>query len=68
MFGFESEAFFDSILKTLQENIDIKIFSTWPLETTLWWNGPWVIPFQNCVRQSQPPANMVAVTKIKKGV
>jgi peptidyl-prolyl cis-trans isomerase D len=27
MFGFESEAFFDSILKTLQENIDIKIFS-----------------------------------------
>jgi hypothetical protein len=19
--------------------------TTWPLETKLWWNGPWVIPF-----------------------
>ena len=48
----------------------LKIFSsdtTWPLETKLWWNGPWVIPFQNCVRQSRPPTNMVAVTKNKKG-
>ena len=48
----------------------LKIFSsetTWPLETKLWWNGPLVIPFQNCVRQSRPPTNMVAVTKNKKG-
>jgi hypothetical protein len=37
------------------------------LETKLWWNGPWVIPFQNCVRQFRPPTNMVAVTKNKKG-
>jgi hypothetical protein len=47
-----------------------KIFSsetTWPLETKLWWNSPWVIPFQNCVRQSRTPTNMVAVTKNKKG-
>jgi hypothetical protein len=47
----------------------LKIFSfetTWPDETKLWWNGPWVIPFQNCVRQSRPPTNMVAVTKNKK--
>jgi hypothetical protein len=39
----------------------------WPLETKLWWNGPWVIPFQNCVRQSRPSTNMVAVAKNKKG-
>jgi hypothetical protein len=28
----------------------LKIFSsetTWPLETKLWWNGLWVIAFQN---------------------
>ena len=48
-----------------------KIFSsetTWPLKTKLWWNGPLVIPFQNCVRQSRPPTNMVAVTKKKGGM
>jgi hypothetical protein len=48
----------------------LKLFSsetTWPLETKLWWNGPWMIPFQNCVRQSRPPTNMVVVTKNKKG-
>jgi hypothetical protein len=48
----------------------LKIFSsetTWPLETKLWWNGPWVVPFQNCIWQSRPPTNMVAVTKNKKG-
>ena len=47
----------------------LQIFSsetTWPPETKLWWNGPWVMPFQNCVRQSRPPTNMVAVTKNKK--
>jgi hypothetical protein len=41
--------------------------TTWPLKTKLWWNGLLVIPFQNCVRQSRPPTNMVAVTKNKKG-
>ena len=41
--------------------------TTWPLKTKLWWNGPWMIPFQNCVRQSRPPTYMVAVTKNKKG-
>jgi hypothetical protein len=47
-----------------------KIFSsetTWPIKTKLWWNDPWVIPFQNCVRQTRPPTNMAAVTKNKKG-
>ncbi len=47
----------------------LSIFSsetTWPLKTKLGWNGPLVTPFQNCVRQSLPPTNMVAVTKNKK--
>jgi hypothetical protein len=47
----------------------LRIFSsetTWPFKTKLWWNRPLVITFQNCVRQSRPPTNMVAVTKNKK--
>jgi hypothetical protein len=47
----------------------LRIFSsktTWPLKINLWWNGSWVIPFQNCVRQSQPPTNMALLLKIKK--
>jgi hypothetical protein len=31
----------------------ILIFSsetTGPIATKLWWNGPWMAPFQNCVR------------------
>jgi hypothetical protein len=48
----------------------LKIFSsetTWPLKTTLWWNGPWVIPFQNCVRQSDLQPTWSLLLKIKKG-
>ena len=48
----------------------LKIFSsetTWPLKTKLWWNGPWVIPFQNCVRQSRQPTNMATVAKNRNG-
>jgi hypothetical protein len=28
-------------------------------------DGPWVGPFQNCVRQPRPPLKMAAVTKIE---
>jgi hypothetical protein len=33
-----------------------KIFSetTEPISTKLCWNDPWVVPFQNCVRQCRP--------------
>ena len=34
-----------------------KIFSsetTEPISTKLCWNDPWVVPFQNCVRQYRP--------------
>ena len=37
--------------------------TTGPIWTKLWWNGPWVIPFQNCVRQPRPPFKMAAITK-----
>ena len=39
-----------------------------PVDQTLVWNGPWVTPFQNCIRQSRPPTNMAAATKNKKGM
>jgi hypothetical protein len=59
------------LLKTVRSStITKKIFSsetTRSIKTKLWWNGPWVIPFQNCVRQSRPPTNIAAVTKNKKG-
>ena len=43
-----------------------KIFSsetTEPISTKLCWNDPWVVPFQNCVRQRRPVSKMAAITK-----
>ena len=43
-----------------------KIFSsetTEPISTKLCWNDPWVVPFQNCVRQRRPVSKMAAMTK-----
>ena len=43
-----------------------KIFSsetTEPISTKLCWNDPWVVPFQNCVRQRRPVSKMTAITK-----
>ena len=45
-----------------------KIFSsetTEPISTKLCWNDPWVVPFQNCVRQRRPVSKMAAITKIR---
>ena len=47
----------------------ILIFSsetTGPITTKLWWNGPWMAPFQNCVRWSRLPTKMAAKLKIGK--
>jgi hypothetical protein len=47
----------------------ILIFSsetTGPIATKLWWNGPWMAPFQNCVRCSRLPTKMDAKLKIEK--
>jgi hypothetical protein len=37
-----------------------------PIATKLWWNGPWMAPFQNCVRWSRLPTKMAAKLKIEK--
>jgi hypothetical protein len=43
-----------------------KFFSsetTEPISTKLCWNDPWVVPFQNCVRQRRSVSKMAAITK-----
>jgi hypothetical protein len=40
--------------------------STGPIATKLWWNGPWVAPFQKYVRWSRLPTKMAAKLKIEK--
>ena len=43
-----------------------KIFSSEtiePISTKLCWNNPWVVPFQNCVRQRRPVSKMAAIIK-----
>ena len=49
-------------------NFHILIFSetTGPIATKLWWNGPWIAPFQNCVRWSWLPTKMATKLKIEK--
>ena len=47
----------------------ILIFSsetTVPIATKLWWNGPWMAPFQNCVQWFRLPTKMAAKLKIEK--
>ena len=47
----------------------ILIFSsetTGPIAAKLWWNGPWMAPFQNCVRWSRLPSKMATKLKIEK--
>ena len=44
----------------------LKIFSsetTEPISTKLCWDDPWVVPFQNCVRQRRPVSKMATITK-----
>ena len=38
--------------------------ATWPIWTKLWWNGPLMTPFQNCVWWSRLPTKMAAKLKI----
>ena len=43
-----------------------KIFSsetTEPISTKLCCNDPYVVPFQNCIRQRRPVSKMAAITK-----
>jgi hypothetical protein len=46
----------------------LKIEQFWPFEEIyIFSNGghldPWVVPFQNCVRQCRPVSKMAAITK-----
>jgi hypothetical protein len=34
-----------------------------PISTKFCWNDPWVVPFQNCVRQCRPVSKMATITK-----
>jgi hypothetical protein len=40
--------------------------ATGPIWTKLWWNGPWMAPFQICVRCSRFPSKMATKLKIEK--
>jgi hypothetical protein len=40
--------------------------ATVPIWTKLWWNGPWMAPFQNYVRWSRLPTKMATKLKIEK--
>jgi hypothetical protein len=42
--------------------------ATGPIWTKLWWNGPLMVPFQNCVRWFRLPNKMAAKLKIEKRV
>jgi hypothetical protein len=45
-----------------------KIFSsetTEPISTKLCRNDPWMVPFQNCVRQRRPVSKMAVITENK---
>ena len=58
---------FDRLCKLEKRGMKLKkIFSsetTEPISTKLCWNDPWVVPFQNCVRQHRPVSKMAAITK-----
>jgi hypothetical protein len=59
-------AYFDRLYKLEKRGLKFKkIFSetTEPISTKLCWNDPWVVPFQNCVRQHRPVSKMAAMTK-----
>jgi hypothetical protein len=40
--------------------------ATGPIWTKLWWNSPWMAPFQNCVRWPRLPTKMATKLKIEK--
>ena len=60
-------AYFDRLCKLEKRGMKFKkIFSsetTEPISTKLCWNDPWLVPFQNCVRQCRPVSKMAAITK-----
>ena len=67
-FEVNSITHFDRLCKLERRGDEIKkkIFSsetTVPIATKLCWNDPWVVPFQNYVRQHRPVSKIAAITK-----
>ena len=60
-------AYFNRLCKLEKRGDEIKkkIFSetTVLISTKLGWNEPWVVPFENCVRQCRPVSKVAAMTK-----
>jgi hypothetical protein len=57
---------FDRLCKLEKKWDEIKKISsetTAPISTKLCWNDPYVVPFQNCIRQRRPVSKMAAITK-----
>jgi hypothetical protein len=50
----------------LVEGTNRRTHFTGPIATKLWWNDPWMAPFQNCVRWSRLPTKIAAKLKIEK--
>jgi hypothetical protein len=58
-----------SVRPSLTFHILINSFeATGSIWTKLWWNGPWMAPFQNYVQWSRFPTKMAAKLKIEKRV
>jgi hypothetical protein len=56
-------------LSVRRSTFHILIFSsetTGPIPTKLWWNGPWMVPFQKYVRWPRLPTKMATKLKIEK--
>jgi hypothetical protein len=54
---------------SVRHHFTFLIFSsetTGPIATKLWWNGPWMAPFQIWVRWSWLPSKMAVKLKIEK--
>ena len=60
-------AYFDRLCKLEKRGMkflkNLSSETTEPISTKLCWNDPWVVPFQNCVRQRRPVSKMAAITK-----
>ena len=61
-------AYFDRLCKLEKRGDEINFFffsseTTEPISTKLCWNDPWVVPFQNCVRQHRLVSKMAVITK-----
>jgi hypothetical protein len=56
-----------AVVAILVGDLKCRTQTTGPIATKLWWNGPWMAPFQNCVRRSRLPTKMATKLKIEKG-